>query len=232
MPDSISLNIRMWTSKPDKVMEKVILNLGWEWTAASKACEYSRKVLKKRWPQAENIIKKVPYQSYLYARHVVRGRWEEAEASIAKCSNSSYLYAKYVLNDRFILGENKKIWKHPRDIYLYSKYVLKSRWLEKEKIIERYVNKNSNRSGYGYELEDAMKYLLKVKKEPWPALEDAIVQGGSFSGRSFMFDYYKILKNPEEKEIFYNKVLAQSLVDPAYSWQKNYAAEFIKMVAK
>lgn len=223
MADTVGLNIRMWASKPDKVMEKVILNLGWEYYSASKAVEYARKVLKGRWIEAEPIIKKVPYQAYMYARHVIGGRWEEAENVIAKQSGASYLYAKYVLKDRFILGEkNSNIWqKDVKSIYLYSKYVLKGRWESKEKTIAKQLNTEE----HCWDVESVLNYCIKVKKERWPEVEAKLAQSRQVR------QYYHFLQGTDQEE-FYNVILAQSIAGPASKWQINYAQEFIQSLKK
>lgn len=225
MSDTVSLSIRMWASskKRDKVMEKVILNLGWEYYSASKAVEYARKVIKGRWIEAEPIIKKVPYQSYLYARHVIGGRWPEAENTIAKESGSSYLYANYVLKDRFILGEkNSKIWqKDAYCIYLYSRYVLKGRWESKEKTIAKQLNKDE----HCWDVESVLKYCINVRKERWPEVEAKLAQSRQVG------KYYHFLQGTDQEE-FYNMILAQSIAGPADKWQINYAQEFIKGLKK
>jgi len=214
----VTMNIRMYASKPDKVMEQVILNLGWEWYSASKACEYARKVIKGRWIKGERKIKKNPYSAYFYARHVIGGRWPEAEKFILKDEHASYLYAKYVLKGRFEKAEKKRgLFKSPREIYFYSKYVMKSRWKEKENAMVNFVVKNT----WGF--EKVFDYCIQIRKERWPQIEGEIVK----SSKEYIGRYFKLLKE-KDKEEFYNKVLAQSLVEPRSSWQRNEAREFIK----
>lgn len=214
MPKGVSLNIRMWASKPDKVMEKIILSLGWEWYRSRKAYEYARYILKSRWFEAEKYIMLTPYNAYLYARHVIGGRWPEAEKSIAKEQNAAYLYAKYVLKDRFYLAEKKKgLFKHPQTVYLYAKYVIKGRWKEKEHILRE--------SDY-YNVEYAVDYSTKILKKRWPAIEHEVLKS------TFIKKYTKTLKTEKDKEEFHNKLLAYSLIEPEHKYQRNHAKEYIK----
>jgi hypothetical protein len=41
-------------------------------------------IIKGRWIEAEDIIKKDPYHAYCYAKDVIKGRWNEAEDYIKK----------------------------------------------------------------------------------------------------------------------------------------------------
>jgi len=54
-----------------------------------KAVWYAVNVLKSRWPEMEEKIKKSAKCSVAYARDIIKGRWEEAEKYIAK--NDKYL---------------------------------------------------------------------------------------------------------------------------------------------
>jgi len=40
---------------------------------------YARDVIKDRWPEAEEYIKKDPKHAYWYARDIIKNRWHEAE---------------------------------------------------------------------------------------------------------------------------------------------------------
>ena len=207
----MNFRIGAWANKPDPTMEKVILSCCYEGYRAAKAVEYARKILKTRWPKAEKYILKSPYYSYLYARHVIKDKWEKAEKIIAKDCKASYLYAKYVLKDRFILGEkNKSSGSFHRDrfgveeyIYYYSKYVLKTRWHNMEKILQNASNNHWK-----------VLYTVNVKKSRWENIEDAILQSPCIE------NYIKVLKE-EEKEQFMNKVLAYSLLEPKWKYQKS-----------
>lgn len=219
MSNYVSMNIRMYASKTDPVMEKIILNLDWNYYAAQKAYEYSKKVLKKRWPQGERKIKKNPYIAYLYARHVIGARWAEAEDTILKCSNASYLYSKYVIKGRWEKAEKKKgLFKSAKDIYLYSKYVLKSRWKEKEQA----MLKSMGSGPWFHGLEYVVSYCVSVKKSRWIEIEDAV------SDSYYIEKYMKSLKSEGDKEEFYNKVLARSLTASATKYYFNHASDYIR----
>lgn len=208
----VSLNIRMWANKTDPAMESVILNIGWDWFASKKAYEYARKIKKKRWKKAEEVIKRNPYYSYLYARHVIKGRWPEAEESIAQ-SNSAYLYAKYVLKSRFEIAENKTAFRSGKDIYLYSKYILKSRWKKMEgKLLAASGN---------YDIGSIVGYCKFVINGRWKKAEPVIVKS------PWIEDYAKLLKNNELEE-FENMVLLESLVESKHHWETNYAKRYVQ----
>ena len=58
---------------------------------------YARYVLKKPWPEAEEIIKTDPEWAYCYARDVLEKPWPEAEEIIKTDPEVAYRYARYVL---------------------------------------------------------------------------------------------------------------------------------------
>lgn len=223
MSNGVVINIRTWANKPDKNMEKIILNCPWDYYAAQKAVEYSRKVLNKRWEDAEPIILKSPYYSYFYARHVIKNKWEDAEEVISNESNAAYLYAKYVLNGRFIMAEEKKktFANSPRDIYLYSKYILKTRWKEKEN------NMVGKHKAHYYNVTDTLvDYSKHVIKGRWQKAEPFIAK----SWIRTINRYVGILK-PAELEDFERLLLLESLVEPG-KWQTNSALEYFKQKGK
>jgi len=222
MSNGVTINIRTWTNKPDKSMEKIILNCPWDYYAAQKAVEYSRKVLNKRWEDAEPIILRSPYYSYFYARHVIKNKWEIAEEVISNESNAAYLYAKYVLNGRFIMAEeNKKTFANSaRDIYLYSKYILKTRWKEKEKNM-------LGKMGHYYNVtETLVDYSKHVIKGRWEKAEPFIAKAWIRT----INKYVSILK-PTEIEDFERLLLLESLVEPG-KYQTNSALEYFKQKGK
>jgi len=63
-----------------------------------KAVEFTRKVLKGRWPEAEPFIMKDPRSAYWYARFIIKDRWPEAEPYIMKDSLWANLYAYITKN--------------------------------------------------------------------------------------------------------------------------------------
>jgi hypothetical protein len=216
MSNGVTINIRLWSSKPDKAMEEVILNAPWAYYGSQKAYQYARNILKKRWERGEEVILKTPYYAYLYARHVIGGRWIEAEPLIAKESNSAYQYAKYVLKGRFYEAENKKVFKSSRDIYLYAKYVLKDRWKEMENTMLK-----SHSVNYYYSTGDLISYSKYVIKGRWKKAEPFIVKSYQIA------DYAKLLKGSDLEE-FENMVLLESLVEPENSWMTNAAKKYIE----
>lgn len=222
MSNGVSISIRTWTNKQDNNIEKIILNCPWDYYAAQKAVEYSRKALKKRWEEGEPTILKSPYYSYLYARHVIKNKWDEAEEVISNESNAAYLYAKYVLNGRFLMAEEKKkTFVNARDIYLYSKYVLKTRWKEKE-------NKMFGKQAYYYNTADTLvDYSKHVIKGRWEKAEPIIAKAWIRT----INKYVSILK-PAEVEDFERLLLLETLVEPANKWQTNHATEYFKQKGK
>jgi hypothetical protein len=223
MSNGVSINIRTWTNKPDKNMEKIILNCPWDYYAAQKVVEYSRKVLNKRWEEGERIVLKSPYYSYLYARHVIKNKWNEAEENISKDSNAAYLYAKYILKGRFIQAEeNKKTFTDAKNIYLYSKYVLKSRWKEKEKYM---VNP---KKGYFYNTADTLvDYSRHVIKGRWEKAEPFIAKAWIST-----INRYASFLNPTDLEDFERRLLLETLVESENKWQSNQAKEYFKQKGK
>lgn len=60
-------------------------------------CWYCRIVVKGRWLEAEEVIRRDGYQSYIYARDVIKGAWPEAEEAIREDKNCAWLYAHNAL---------------------------------------------------------------------------------------------------------------------------------------
>ena len=225
MKNHVSLNIRAWTSKPDKNIENIILHCHWEGYAAQKAYEYARVVLKAPWPRGERVILKSPYYSYLYARHVIQGRWIKGEKVISMQCSAAYWYARYVVKGRFEQGENSRSGggffkcRFYRDqyIYYYSKYILKGRW---NKMEGKMINKNDKDST---NVEHIVNYAVNVMKHRWKRAEPQIVKS------RYIEKYVKVL-TPEELEDFHRRILLESLVEPEHRWATNYAKEYIKKI--
>lgn len=226
MKNHVSLNIRAWTSKPDKSMENIILHCHWEGYAAQKAYEYARVVLKAPWPKGERVILKSPYYSYLYARHVIQGRWIKGEKAISTQCGPSYWYAKYVLKSRFEQGENNRSsngffkCKYHRDryIYYYSKYIIKGRW---NKMEDKMINEKND--DHFQNIEHIVNYAVNVMKHRWKRAEPQIAKS------KYIEKYVKVL-SPEELEDFQRRILLESLVEPKHRWDTNYAQEYIKKI--
>ena len=120
---------------------------------------YARDVIGERWPEGEETMKKDSYWVYLYARNIIKGRWPEAEEVIKKKVYWTYAYAADVIKGRWPEGE-KVIKKDPACAYYYAKDVVKGRWKEGEKVIKD--------SSWAYH------YALHVIKGRWPEGEEAI----------------------------------------------------------
>ena len=60
---------------------------------------YTGYMIKGRWPEAEDVIKKDTCYAYLYALNVIKGRWPEAEEYIKKDPYYAYGYAYEVIKD-------------------------------------------------------------------------------------------------------------------------------------
>ena len=127
------------------------------------ACYYANEVIKGRWPEYEESIKKDPYYAYyayFYANEVIKGRWTEGEESIKTSPKYAYLYARDVIKDRWIECE-ESIKTSPQHAYLYANEVIKGRWTEAEESI-----KNDPKWAYFYANE--------VIKDRWPEGEESI----------------------------------------------------------
>jgi hypothetical protein len=222
----ISLNIRAWTSKPDKNVENIILHCNWDGYAAQKAYEYARAVLKAPWPRGERVILKSPHYCYLYARHVIQGRWIKAEKVIATDCSASYRYARYVIKGRFEQGENSRStgsffrgYYNEQYIYYYSKYILKGRW---KKMEDKMINKKDDDKHFS-NVEQIVNYAVNVMKHRWKRAEPQIVKS------RYIEKYAKVLTQ-EELEDFQKRILLESLVEPEHRWSTNYAREYIKKI--
>jgi ApbE superfamily uncharacterized protein (UPF0280 family) len=148
--------------------------------------------MQKRFPEAEEYIKKDPLYAYLYAKNVVKGEWPEAEPYILKDPEYVYKYAEEVLKGRWMEAEPYLLEKaNGVIIFRYAKDVVKGRWLEAEPYIL-----NDPNSSYEYakdvlknrwrEAEDiimksekpklAYYYANKVVKGRWEEAEDVILK--------------------------------------------------------
>jgi hypothetical protein len=215
----ISLNIRHWINKKDKQFENILLNCGWEWYAAAKGYEYSRKILCGRWKKGEHLIVQSPYYAYLYAKNVMKNRWKEAEPLIVE-SNSAYGYARYVMKSPWEDAE-KTIAKSFRDSYLYARYVLKDRFIKGERQIERTLLKNGR--NYYFNNEYVFKYAKYVIKGRYEKFEHCL------SDSIYIKQYMEIL-DEKGKEEFHNKVLMKSIED--YSkYYSNHAKLYIQSLS-
>ena len=90
---------------------------------------YALNVIEGRWPEAEPVIMKYPYQAYWYARDVIKGRWPDAESVIMTSPEWVYWYASHVIKGRWPEAESG-IMKDPYQAYWYARDVIKGRWPE------------------------------------------------------------------------------------------------------
>lgn len=82
---------------------------------------YAHYVLKKRWPEAEDLIRQDPWQAYHYARDVIKGRWPEAEEIIIQHyedepSILQWYYVRDVVKGRWpegeaVLKQDRNVWR-------------------------------------------------------------------------------------------------------------------------
>jgi len=87
-----------------------------------------------RWKDAEEIILRSPFHSYLYTRDILKERWEKAEEVILTSSQVAYYYARNVIKGRWPEAE-KNILTSPIFSYLYARDVIKGEWKEAKSII-------------------------------------------------------------------------------------------------
>ena len=99
------------------------------------AFRYAHDVIKDRWPEGEEIIKKDPECAYFYALNVIQDRWPEGEEIIKKDPYWAYYYARFVIKDRWPEGE-EAIKKDPYWWKKYQKDVLLP-WQKKQEWIKR-----------------------------------------------------------------------------------------------
>lgn len=89
--------LKMVSDGRNKDFETKLLN---STHSQKKAVWYAANVLKSRWIEAEEIIKRSAKWSVAYARDVIKGRWEEAEKTIAKDPKYLADYGVEVIKDQ------------------------------------------------------------------------------------------------------------------------------------
>jgi hypothetical protein len=57
---------------------------------------YARNIIKGKWPEGEEAIKKHPASSYRYAYYVIKGRWPEGEEIISTDIGWHRIYEIYI----------------------------------------------------------------------------------------------------------------------------------------
>ena len=88
------------------------------------AYEYAVNIIKNRWPEVEEIIRKDPEYACLYAINVIKDRWPEAEETIKKNPVWACLYATHAIKDRWPEAE-ETIKKNPEWWDWYQKFLTK-----------------------------------------------------------------------------------------------------------
>ena len=103
------------------------------------ACQKEIDIIKK-FNSWEEVVEheKAAYWFHWYARNVIKDRWIEAEEYIKKNPRWAYYYAQDVIKDRWIEAE-EYIMKDPHWAYCYAQYVIKDRWIEAEEYYERSI---------------------------------------------------------------------------------------------
>ena len=97
---------------------------------------YTKNIIKGRWLEAEEYIKKSPARAYWYIKDVIKDRLEEAEETIKKDPYWAYWYARNIIKGRW--GEAEEIIKKDSEhAYWYARYVIKDRWPEAEEYIKK-----------------------------------------------------------------------------------------------
>ena len=84
------------------------------------AFRYARDVIQRRWPEAEEFIRKRVSHAVWYSEEVIKGRWPEAEETISKYSDWAYDYASDVIKGRWPEAE-ETISKDPDWASRYTK---------------------------------------------------------------------------------------------------------------
>ena len=64
------------------------------------ACGYAVNIIKGRWPEAEEYIKKDPLSAYVYAVRVIKDRWPEAEEYIKTDPAQAFIYAQHFFTNK------------------------------------------------------------------------------------------------------------------------------------
>ena len=116
-------------------IRRLLAEGGIEAVMASKECPgwaywYADKVLKTRWPEAEDLIRTDAQVACEYAHFVIKARWPEAEDVIRKNSWAACWYAYYVIDARWPEAEDV-IRTNARVAYWYTKH-FKFEWPKEE----------------------------------------------------------------------------------------------------
>ena len=123
--DSIVIKLKdkpptLYNIEPKKVLDKIYTvpyDRISEW-----AYWYAQNVIKSRWVEGEEVIKRDSELAFYYARHVIKGRWVEGEEVIKRSSMWACHYARYVIKGRWVEGEevikiDDEWWKEYKEKY-------------------------------------------------------------------------------------------------------------------
>ena len=123
--------------------------------------DYTKRTIKGRWPEAEDVIIKDPEAAAWYAVNAIKGRWPEAESVIIKDPEAAYMYTAQVIKGRWPEAEDV-IMTNPQNAVYYSINMIKGRWPEAESVIMTHP--------YA-----AYVYAAIIIKGRWPEAEDVIM---------------------------------------------------------
>ena len=87
----------------------------------------------RRWPEAEEYIKRDPEWAYNYSRYIIKGRWPEAEEIIIKKPEWAYNYVFNIIKGRWLEAE-ETIKQDSFYAFHYALNIMKERWSEAEEI--------------------------------------------------------------------------------------------------
>ena len=97
---------------------------------------YAGVVMKKRWPEAEEIILKNMSSAYNYALHIMKERWTQAEAIFLTRADYSAAYAVNLMKERWPEAE-AIIASDACEAVWYARNMIKERWPEAEETISK-----------------------------------------------------------------------------------------------
>ena len=83
---------------------------------------YASDVIKGRWVEGEEVIKRSSEWAFHYALNVIKSRWVEGEEVIKRDSYWTYWYAMDVINGRWVEGEeaikrDSELWERYKEEY-------------------------------------------------------------------------------------------------------------------
>jgi hypothetical protein len=95
---------------------------------------YVQNVIRKPWPEGEDIIIQDGGWAYAYANNIIRGRWPKGEDSISQSPNGAFGYVRDIIRGRWSQGE-EAISKDANNSFYYARDYIKGRWPKGEPII-------------------------------------------------------------------------------------------------